>query len=107
MHAGSGQCSALRCRPSRLRCSESYRGSFLSPDPARLPLDEVPPNARETGRVAEHRTIGSIGERAVAFATLDAAAQFVGALAAPDRQQVIACFAQVAHRLGADAARPD
>src|SRR4051794_16152774 len=107
MRAGSGRCSALRCRPSRLPCSESYRASFLAPNPSRLPLDIVPPNAREAGRIAKHGAIGGVGERAVAFATLDAAAQLVRTLATPNRQQVVACFAQIAHGLRADAAGPD
>src|SRR5215470_10766901 len=54
----------------------------------------------------QHVRVGGVGQRAIALARLDAAAQLVGLAGPPDLTEVVVVLAQVAHRLGADAAGP-
>ena len=54
----------------------------------------------DRGPVRQHVRVGGVRQRAVAFADLDAAPQFVGLRGAPDGAEVVVVVAQVPHGLG-------
>ncbi len=56
--------------------------------------------------MAEHIGVGGIGQRTITLPRLDAAAQRVGVRRPPHRAKIVGVLAQVAHRLGANTARP-